>query len=330
MSNRKFGQFEVSAVGLGCMNLSHAYGTPPDAATGERFLNEALDLGYTMFDTATIYGSGKNETLIGNAVKSRRDEYTLCSKGGMFIDDDGQRIISSRPDSLRKNVEDSLRRLQTEVIDLYYMHRLDRNTPIEESVGALADMIKEGKINSIGLSEVSATTLRKAHAEHPIAALQSEYSLWTRNPEIATLKACEELGVAFVAFSPVARGFLGGTLAGLHELEKGDLRHGMPRFNADNYPKNLALLAQVKQVAEQEDITLAQLANAWVLQKSKCVISLPGTKNLAHMAENFSAIGVKISADSMAKLDDIMQPSAISGTRYNATVQADIDTEEFA
>lgn len=329
MTTRKIGEFEVSAIGLGCMNLSHAYGTPPDTATGERFLNEALDMGYNCFDTATIYGSGKNETLVGNALKSRRDEYMLCSKGGMYIDD-GKRIISSRPDSLRKNVEDSLRRLQAEVIDLYYLHRLDRDTPIEDSIGTMADMIKEGKIKSIGLSEVSATTLRKAHAEHPIAAIQSEYSLWTRNPEIAVLDACQELGTAFVAFSPVARAFLTGKLAGLHELEDSDLRHGMPRFNAENYPKNLALLAKVKQVADAEGCTLAQLANAWVIQQNDCIVSIPGTKNLEHLAENFSAMKVTLSADALTKLDEIMQPSAIAGPRYNATTQLDIDTEEFA
>ncbi|PCI88933.1 MAG: aldo/keto reductase [Hyphomicrobiales bacterium] len=329
MTTRKIGEFEVAAIGVGCMNLSHAYGTPPDAATGERFLNEALDMGYDFFDTATIYGSGKNETLVGKALKSRRDEYMLCSKGGMYIDDNGKRIISSRPDSLRKNVEDSLRRLQVDVIDLYYLHRLDRNTPIEESIGAMADMMKEGKIKGIGLSEVSAITLRKAYAEHPIAAIQSEYSLWTRNPEIAVLDACQDLGTAFVAFSPNARAFLTGKLAGLHELEDGDLRHRMPRFNAENYPKNLALLDKVKQVADSEGCTLAQLANAWVVQQSECIVSIPGTQNLEHLAENFSALKVTLSADALAKLDEIMAPSAIAGPRYTATVQLDIDTEEF-
>ena len=329
MNIRKIGEFEVSAIGLGCMNLSHAYGTPPDTATGERFLNEALDMGYDFIDTATIYGNGKNETLVGNALKTRRGEYMLCSKGGMYIDDGGKRIISSRPDSLRKNVEDSLRRLQTEVIDLYYLHRLDRNTPIEDSIGTMADMIKEGKIKAIGLSEVSATSLRKAHAEHPIAAIQSEYSLWTRNPEIAVLDACQDLGTTFVAFSPVARAFLTGKLIGLHELEDGDLRHSMPRFNAENYPKNLALLAKVKEIANAEGCTLAQLANAWVIQQNDCIVSIPGTKNLEHLAENFSAMKITLSADALAKLDEIMQPSAIAGPRYTETVQLDIDTEEF-
>lgn len=330
MSNRKLGQFETSAIGLGCMNLSHAYGTPPDAATAERFLNEALDMGYTNFDTATVYGNGTNERLVGKALGNKRDQFTLCSKGGMYINDDGQRIISSRPDSLRMNVENSLRRLDVEVIDLYYIHRLDRDTPIEEAIGALGDMVKEGLIQSIGLSEVSAKTLRAAHAVHPIAAIQSEYSLWTRNPEIAVLDACKQLGITFVAFSPVARAFLCGDITSLEQLEKTDLRHGMPRFNAENYPKNLALLAKVKQVANAEDCTLAQLANAWLLQQGEHIIPIPGTTNLAHLAENLSAIQVTLSADALAKLDDIMTPSAIAGPRYNAKVQLDIDTEEFA
>lgn len=327
---RKLGPFETSAIGLGCMNLSHAYGTPPDAATAERFLNEALDMGYTNFDTATIYGRGANEKLVGKALKGKRDQFTLCSKGGMYINDDGQRIISSRPDSLRKNVEDSLRRLDVDVIDLYYIHRLDRDTPTEESIGALSDMVKEGLIQSIGLSEVSAKTLRKAHAVHPIAALQTEYSLWTRNPEIAVLDACKELGITFMAFCPVARAFLCGEITSLDQLEATDLRQSMPRFNAENYPKNLALLAQIKQVADQQGCTLAQLANAWLLQQGDHIIPIPGTTNLVHLAENFSAINVTLSEDALTKLDEIMQPSAIAGPRYNTTLQLDIDTEEFA
>jgi len=215
MKQRQLGPYQVSAIGLGCMNLSHAYGAPPAPEVGEALIHRALDLGVTMFDTAALYGFGTNELLVGRALKAHRSQITLCSKGGMAgvsFPDGVKRVIDGRPETLRKNCEDSLSRLGTDVIDLYYLHRWDKQVPIEDSVGALSDLVRAGKIREIGLSEVSATTLRKAHAVHPIAAVQTEYSLWTRNPEIAVLKACEELGTTFVAFSPVARGFLCGDL----------------------------------------------------------------------------------------------------------------------
>ena len=212
MKNRRIASFNVSAIGLGCMNLSHAYGAPVARDQAERVLLAALDQGVTLFDTAALYGFGVNETLLGQVLKSHRQKFTLASKCGMQGVDPGDgkpvRVIDGRPETLRKTCEDALRRLQTEVIDLYYLHRWDKKVPIEDSVEALSDLVRQGKIQTIGLSEVSAQTLRKAHAEHPIAALQTEYSLWTRNPEIAVLQACKELGVTFVAFSPVARGFL--------------------------------------------------------------------------------------------------------------------------
>ena len=233
MQQRQLGPFQVSAIGLGCMNLSHAYGPPVSAEQGERVLLSALDAGVTLFDTAALYGFGANETLVGKVMKPHRQKFTLASKCGMQgvdVAGDGKlvRVIDGRPETIKKTCEDSLRRLQTDVIDLYYLHRWDKKVPIEDSVGALSDLVRKGHIRSIGLSEVSAATLRKAHATHPIAAVQTEYSLWTRNPEIAVLQACKDLGVAFVAFSPVARGFLCGAMD-VSAFDAKDIRRSMPR-----------------------------------------------------------------------------------------------------
>ncbi|MEO8115258.1 MAG: aldo/keto reductase, partial [Phenylobacterium sp.] len=239
MDKRRIGSFEVSAIGLGCMSLSHAYGAPPPREQAERVLKGALDAGYSFLDTAAVYGMGHNETLVGEVLGNRRDEFVLASKCGLT--NGGQRELNGRPEVLKATCEESLQRLKTDYIDLYYLHRWDRRVPIEESVGALADLVAEGKIKSIGLSEVSAPTLRKAHATHPIAALQTEYSPWTRNPEIAVLDACRELGVAFVAFSPVGRGFLAGGVRDASKLEPGDFRLGMPRFQGEAFEANLKL-----------------------------------------------------------------------------------------
>ena len=242
MQTRKLGPFDVSAIGLGCMVLSHAYGSPPDPKMAGEILLKSLDLGYTHFDTATLYGFGANETLLGSVLKHRRKDYMLASKCGMFRGASGGKQIDGHPAVLKQNLEDSLKRLQTDVIDLYYLHRRDKSVPIEDSIGAMADMVGQGKVRAIGLSEASAATLRKAHAAHPIAAMQSEYSLWTRNPEIAVLDACRDLGVAFVAFSPLARGFLTGDLRDPARLPPKDIRLAMPRFQAAHYPAILNLL----------------------------------------------------------------------------------------
>ena len=228
------------------MNLSHAYSTPPSQEVAENVVSTALDEGVTLFDTAALYGYGANEELVGRALKPHRARIVLASKCGIFKDDSGSRVIDGRPGTLRRTCDDSLKRLQTDVIDLYYLHRMDRSVPIEESIGALADLVREGKIRAIGVSEVSAATLRKAHAVHPVAAIQSEYSLWTRNPEIAVLDACRDLGIAFVAFSPLARGFLCGTLRDPAELEARDIRRAMPRFYSENYGRNRQLLDDVR------------------------------------------------------------------------------------
>jgi aryl-alcohol dehydrogenase-like predicted oxidoreductase len=327
MQTRKLGPFNVSAIGVGCMSLSHAYGNPPDPAQAAAVLLKALDLGYTHIDTAALYGFGANETLIGNTLKARRKEFTLASKCGMFKNDAGVRHIDARPEVLKKTCEDSLRRLQTDVIDLYYLHRWDRKVPVEDSIGAMADMVREGKVRALGISEVSADTLRRAHATHPIAAIQTEYSLWTRNAEIAVLKTCKELGIAFVAFSPLARGYLTGDLRDMSSLPPKDIRHAMPRFQAEHFGKNLKLLDGFAGIARENNCTMGQLALAWLLAKSEIVIPIPGTTRFDHLAENAGAANIRLHPDAVAKMDALINPSTVSGPRYNAATQAEIDTE---
>lgn len=333
MQQRRIGPFSVSALGLGCMNLSHAYGVPPPPQEGERLLLRALDLGVTLFDTAALYGFGANETLVGRALKPHRERFTLASKGGMagVKGEDGvtRRVIDGRPETLRRNCEDSLQRLGVEVIDLYYLHRLDMQVPIEESVGAMADLVREGKVRTLGLSEVSAATLKRAHAVHPIAALQTEYSLWTRNPEIAVLQACRELGVAFVAFSPVGRGFLAGGLADVSTLDAKDIRRAMPRFSPENYARNLALFEGLQRIAQKHGCTPAQLSLAWLLAQGEDIVPIPGTTRIAHLEEDLAAADLRLDAATLAELDALINQRTVAGARYNAATQQEIDTEEF-
>lgn len=333
MHLRQLGPFSVSALGLGCMNLSHAYGAPVSPEQGERVLLSALDAGVTLFDTASLYGFGANEALVGRVMKPHRQKFILASKCGMQGVDRGDgklvRVIDGRPATLRKTCEDSLRRLQTDVIDLYYLHRWDKSVPIEDSVGALSDLVQKGHIRSIGLSEVSAATLRKAHAVHPIAALQTEYSLWTRNPEIAVLKACEDLGVTFVAFSPVGRGFLCGDLIDLNALDAQDVRRTMPRFAPENYAANLKLLPAFQKLAKEVGATPSQLALAWLLNKSKTIIPIPGTTSLSHLAENLDAADLRLSPQVMAALEALINQNTVLGSRYNALANSEVDTEVF-
>jgi aryl-alcohol dehydrogenase-like predicted oxidoreductase len=335
MHHRTLGPFQVSAIGLGCMNLSHAYGAPIAPEQGERVLLSALDAGVTLFDTAALYGFGANETLVGRVLKAHRNKITLASKCGMQgldVNGDGKlvRVIDGRPATLQKTCEDSLRRLQTDVIDLYYLHRWDKQVPIEESVGALGELVRKGHIRSIGLSEVSAATLRRAHAEHPVAALQTEYSLWTRNPEIAVLDACKELGIAFVAFSPVARGFLCNTLTEVDTLDAKDIRRAMPRFAPDNYAANLQLLPAYAQLAKDVGCTPAQLAIAWLLQRGEHIIPIPGTTRVEHLMEDLGALDVRLSPQVMATLDDLINQANVVGARYNPQNAQEVDTEAFA
>ena len=334
MQTRSLGSFEVSAIGLGCMNLSHAYGPPPPFEDAEKLLLTALDNGVTLFDTATLYGFGANETLVGRALSPHRSRFTLASKCGLQgvdVNKDGKlvRVIDGRPATIRATCEDSLRRLKTDVIDLYYLHRWDKKVPIEDSVGALAELVRQGKIRSIGLSEVSAATLCRAHAVHPIAAVQTEYSLWTRNPEIALLQACKELGVTFVAFSPVARAFLTCRLLEVTALDAKDIRRTMPRFEPANYAANLKLLLAYQAIAIEAGCTPAQLALSWLLHRGDHIIPIPGTTSLAHLAEDLAAVNVKLSLAIMTKLDTLINEKTVTGERYNAQSQSEVDTEQF-
>ena len=323
----------VSAIGLGCMNLSHAYGTPPSVADAERLLLSALDQGVSLFDTAALYGFGVNESLVGRVLKPHRKRIMLCSKGGMAgvqFADGIKRVIDGSPAAIRRNCEDSLKRLDTEVIDLYYLHRWHKAVPIEDSVGEMARLVAEGKVRALGLSEVSAATLRRAHAVHPIAAVQSEYSLWSRNVEIGVLDACRDIGAAFVAFSPLARGYLSAALRDVSSFGAKDIRRGMPRFEAAHYAANLALLDGLGPIAVQIGCTPAQLALAWLLARAPHIVPIPGTTQLSHLDENLGADGVQLPAAAMARLEALFTPGAISGPRYNAATQSEIDTEDFA
>jgi len=327
-ATRRIGRFDVSAISLGCMNLSHAYGVPPPPAVSARLLNEALDAGYTMLDTAALYGFGANETLIAHALGQRRHEYVLASKCGLH-GVAGERELSNDPVKLRRSCEDSLRRLQTDVIDLFYLHRYDKVTPLADSIGLLSALVREGKVREIGLSEVSARTLREAHAIHPIAAVQSEYSLWTREPQIAVLEACRELGVAFVAFSPLARGFLSGQLRDMSAMPDKDLRRNMPRFYPDNFARNLGLLDKFGALAAEQGCTMSQLALAWLLHVDDNIVPIPGTTDPGHLRENLRAVDVALDMDAISKAGSIINRHTVSGARYAATTQAEIDTEQF-
>ena len=334
---RTIGPFQAPGIGLGCMNLSHAYGKPPSAAQGEAVLRAAFEAGVRLFDTAALYGFGANEALVGRVLKAHRGEIVLCSKGGMAgaTQPDGsvKRVIDGRPEAIRRHCEDSLKRLDTHVIDLYYLHRWHKlgaeAVAIEDSVGELARLVRDGKVRSIGLSEVSAATIRRAHAVHPVAAVQTEYSLWTRNPEIAVLQTCKEIGAAFVAFSPVARGFLTDSPPDAAAFDAKDIRNGMPRFAAENYLANLALLTGVRAVAAEAGCTVAQLSLAWLLAQGEHVLPIPGTTSVLHAMENFAALQVQLSPAQLSRLDALVNQRTVRGPRYGAQASAEVDTETF-
>ena len=335
MHQRQLGPFNVSAIGLGCMNICHAYGAPIPESEAERLLLSALDQGVTHFDTAALYGFGASETLIGRVLSAHRDRFVLASKCGMQgvdVNGDGKlvRVIDGRPATIKATCEVALRRLRTDVIDLYYLHRWDKQVPIEDSVGGLSDLVRAGKIRSIGLSEVSADTLRRAHAVHPIAAVQTEYSLWTRNPEIAVLQACQELGAAFVAFSPVARGFLTHVPIDTAALDARDIRRSMPRFSAAHWAANQALLPAYRALAQEAGCTPAQLALAWLLQKAPHIIPIPGTTRLEHLQDNMGALQVRLDAGLVHRLEALINQQTVSGPRYNEQSSREVDTETWA
>lgn len=310
------------------MNLSHAYGPPQPRAVAELLIRRALELGVTHFDTAALYGFGANERLIGELLGRRPDHVIVASKCGLF-GVDGKRVLDGRPESIRAVCEQSLRNLATDRIDLYYLHRWDKRVPIEDSMGALADLKRAGKIRAIGLSEVGAATLRRAHAVHPIAALQSEYSLWTRNPEIAVLEECRRIGAALVAFSPLGRGFLTGALRSPDDLRDGDIRRGMPRFQSPNFEENLRLLEPLTEIAATSGCTRTQLVLSWVLSRHLHAHVIPGTTQEAHLVENCGADAIRLDTATLERLDGLLAPGKASGERYPPATQVENDTEQF-
>jgi aryl-alcohol dehydrogenase-like predicted oxidoreductase len=328
LPTRQIGPFTVSAIGLGCMNLSHAYGVPPGEAEGIALLNRALDLGCTFLDTAALYGQGNNERLLGKAIMHRRSAFTLASKCVLDMID-GKRALDGSPAAIARTLDAALQRLGTDHIDLYYLHRLDRGVPIEESIGALVRAKEAGKIGALGVSEMSAATIRRAHAVHPLAAVQTEYSPWVRNAEIAVLDACRDLGIGFVAFSPVARGFLAGAVRSA-DYATGDIRALMPRFVEPALSRNLALAARFDAVAAELGCTPAQLSLGWVLSRGDDVVPIPGTGNIAHLEENLAAATMSFDAGALSMVDAIFAAGAVAGNRYPPAMQAQIDTETYA
>lgn len=326
MQKRMLGELEVSALGLGCMSMSQAYGKP-DREESERTLQRALDIGYTFIDTASMYGIGHNESLIGEVLKSRRHEYVLASKCGI-VNNNGKRSVDCSPTSIRTTCEESLKRLQTDVIDLYYLHRRDKKIPIEESVGAMADLVQQGKIRYVGLSEVSSATLRAAHKEHPICAVQSEYSLWTRNPEYKVFACCRELGVGFVPFSPLGRAFLSGKITDMSILEDDDMRQTMPRFEGENFKHNLQLIAEFADIAADNDCTPAQLALAWIMAQDPAFVSIPGTKQVKYVEENAAAVDLSIRESDIHKAGELINEKTVAGERYSASQMISLDPDE--
>lgn len=325
--NRRIGDTDVMSIGLGCMNVSHAYGLPVDEATVHQLLGTALDVGVNHFDTATLYGFGANERLLGAYLKPYRSTLFLASKCGM-AGVEGKRVIDGRPETLRAQCETSLNRLQTDVLDLYYLHRKDPNVPIADSVGALADLVAAGKIRHIGLSEISAATLAEAQAIHPIAAVQNEYSLWSRNPELGLSEACQQSGTALVAFSPLARGFLGGVLA-LASLPQTDIRLNMPRFQAPHWAENQKLYQAFETVAVEASCTPAQLALAWLLAQGEHIVPIPGTTSSQHLRENVAAISLHLDDEILSAVSHLINQNTVSGARYPEATLVEIDTESF-
>jgi aryl-alcohol dehydrogenase-like predicted oxidoreductase len=311
VETRKLGQgLEVSAIGLGCMGMSAFYGDPGDEAESIATIHRAIELGVTFLDTAEMYGKGANEELVGRAIAGRRDEVVLATK---FVGAFSDRYPDGRPEYVRTAIDGTLQRLGTDHVDLYYQHRVDPETPIEETVGAMAELVAAGKVRHLGLSEASAATIRRAHAVHPIAALQSEYSIWTRDIEPEILPTLRELGIGLVAYSPLGRGFLAGRFESPDELDEGDFRRSNPRFSGENLERNRRIVERVKAVAESKGITPAQVALAWVLSRGDDVVPIPGTKRRTYLEQNAAAVDVELTAEEIAQLDEIGEAA---GDRY--------------
>lgn len=327
MKKRKLGPLEVSVIGLGCMGMSQSYGEA-DPAESERTLHRALDIGVTFLDTANVYGVGHNEELIGSVLKKRRPEFVLATKFGIVADEGGVRGVDGHPDQVEARCDESLSRLQTEVIDLYYLHRVDPRVPIEDTVGAMARLVEAGKVRYLGLSECSAKTLRRAHAVHPIAAVQSEYSLWTRDPEEHVLPACEELGVGFVPFSPLGRAMLTGAIDDEEAVSgERDFRRAIPRFQGENFARNLRLVEALGDLAESKGCTSGQIALAWLLARGESIVPIPGTKRVRYLEENAGAADVDLSDPELAELDALFSPENVAGDRYAPQVMRMVDRD---
>ena len=325
MHTRRLGKrgLTVSALGLGCMGMSEFYG-PGDDVESIATLHRAIDLGCTFLDTADMYGPFKNEALIGRAIKGRRNEVVLATKFGIVRDPTNAmvRTISGKPDYVRASCEGSLKRLGVDVIDLYYQHRVDPSTPIEETIGAMAGLVREGKVRYLGLSEAGPQTLRRAAAVHPIAALQSEYSLWSRDPDDEILALCRELGIGFVAYSPLGRGFLSGEIKRIEDLADNDYRRFSPRFQGDNFAKNLELVGRIDAMAAAKGCTPSQLALAWVLAQGDDIVPIPGTKRRTYLEQNLGALEVQLTAQDLVEIDRIAPKGAAAGTRYPESMMA--------
>ena len=327
MKTRKLGStLSVSTIGLGCMGMSHGYGGQEEA-DAVRTLHRAVEIGVSLFDTAEVYGPYANEILVGKGLKPFRDRVAIATKFGFTTTDEAKANrpsgLDSRPENVRAVAEASLKRLGVEVIDLFYQHRVDPDVAIEETVGAMAELVKEGKIRTLGLSEASAATIRRAHAVHPITAVQSEYSLWTRDPETnGVLDACRELGIGFVPFSPLGRGYLAGSVKKPDDFGANDFRRSLPRFNAENMEANAALVSGLEAMAAEKGVTAAQMALSWVLHQGDFIVPIPGARKITHLEQNVAAADVVLTAEELARLDEAFAPSKIVGSRYTEAAMA--------
>ncbi|PYV67422.1 MAG: aldo/keto reductase [Acidobacteria bacterium] len=328
MKTRSLGRsgLTVSALGLGCMSMSEFYG-PGDDAESTATIHRAIELGVTFFDTADVYGPFKNEELVGRAIKGKREKLIIATKFGIVRDPENPKArgVNGTPDYIRKSCESSLRRLETDYIDLYYQHRVDPNTPIEETVGGLAELVKEGKIRHIGLSEASVKTIRRGAKVHAITALQTEYSLWSRDPEDGILATCRELGIGFVAYSPLGRGFLTGQIKRFEDLAPDDFRRGVDRFQGENFQKNVDLVAKVEDIAKQKGCTASQLALAWVLAQGDDIVPIPGTRRSTRLEENLKSVDVQLTGEDLRQIEETFPPGVVSGERYSEQMMKLID-----